>query len=184
MPIRSHGGARRSFGPSWTLHLTCLLLQPCILLSQPRMRTEFSSFWHSHYARVSITKAIQIMMLPTSPCSNGEELAALHSWSYLRRVNLLGRRFQPCSQSGGVIELLHEPYRIESIRPHRRTNRHPDWAATEARATWMWQSKTSCYDQRAPPWLGVRDVTDRDRMWHDTERRWLFGVLTIYKSNP
>ena len=58
----------------------------------------------THYARVSITYAIQ--MLPTNPCSNGEELVALHSsvvaYSVLHNV-LNGKfAFDP------VAEILHQ----------------------------------------------------------------------------
>ena len=69
----------------------------------------------------------------------GQSPADLLTGSYMRRGDLLGRRFQPVSQSGGVIEPLREPYRIDSIAGQWRTNvqtrPHPrPWQLS----TWSW----------------------------------------------
>ena len=49
------------------------------------------------------------------PRASNPRGAGLLTGSDLRRGDLLGRRFQPVSQTGGVIELLREQYRIDSI---------------------------------------------------------------------
>ena len=67
--------------------------------------------------------------------------------SFLRRGDLPGRRFQPVLQSGGAIELLREPYRIDR-RPHLRTNRHPDRPQPRPGQLGCGQplaAKTTCY---------------------------------------
>ena len=107
--------------------------------------------------------------------NQAKSLAILSLWDIRSRQAALGRDFLK-ARCQFLIELLREPYRIDRIagRTDIQTGPQPRPGYYLLRQ----------HDRRAPPWLGVRDVTDRnlrdtdastvtgrERMWRDPKRR-------------